>query len=73
MSSDEISNIIKVFHKFLDPNSVKLEKLSTIDDILKLPILSYKFIDKEESTMIKQLMDITKIREASNLNKENPF
>ena len=73
MSSDEISNIIKVFHKFLDPNSVKLEKLSNIDDILILPILSYKFIDKEESTMIKQLMDITKIREASNLNKENPF
>jgi small GTP-binding protein len=57
----------------MDPNSVKLEKLSSIDDILKLPILSYKFIDKEESSMIKQLMDITKIVEASKLNKENPF
>ncbi|MHA1913753.1 MAG: ADP-ribosylation factor-like protein [Promethearchaeota archaeon] len=73
MSSDEISSIIKAFYKFMDPNSVKLEKLSSIDDILKLPILSYKFIDKEESSMIKQLMDITKIVEASKLNKENPF
>ena len=36
MSSDEISDIIKSFYKFLDPNSVKLEKLSDIEDILKL-------------------------------------
>ncbi|MHA1884037.1 MAG: ADP-ribosylation factor-like protein [Promethearchaeota archaeon] len=73
MSSDEISDIIKSFYKFLDPNSVKLEKLSDIEDILKLPITAYKFIDKEESSMIKQLMDISKIGEASDLNKENPF
>lgn len=73
MSSDEISNIIKSFYKFLDPNLVKLEKLSDIEDILKLPITAYKFIDKEESSMIKQLMDISKIGEASDLDKENPF
>jgi small GTP-binding protein len=73
MSSDEISDIIKAFYKFLDPNSVKLEKLSSIEEVLKLSISSFKFIDKEESSMIKQLMDISKIGDASSLNKENPF
>ncbi|MFW9783363.1 MAG: ADP-ribosylation factor-like protein [Candidatus Heimdallarchaeota archaeon] len=73
MSADEISNIINVFSKFLDPKSAKIDKLHKIDDILKLGIESYKFVDKEESTMINQLLDISKIGEASKLNKENPF
>jgi small GTP-binding protein len=73
MSSDEITNIINVFSKFLDPKSTKIDKLRNIDDILKLGIISYKFIDKEESTMIEQLLDISKIGDASKLNKENPF
>ncbi|MFX1325203.1 MAG: ADP-ribosylation factor-like protein, partial [Promethearchaeota archaeon] len=73
MSADEISNIINVFSKFLDPKSAKIDKLHSIDDILKLGIHSYKFVDREESTMINQLLDISKIGEASKLNKENPF
>jgi len=72
MSSDN-SEIIKVVAKFLDPNSVKIDKLAKIDDILKLPIISYKFIDKEESTIIKNLFEVSKIKELLKLDKEDPF
>ncbi|MFX0083326.1 MAG: ADP-ribosylation factor-like protein [Candidatus Hodarchaeota archaeon] len=71
--SSESSDIIKVISKFLDPKSVKIEKLEKIDEILKLPIQSYKFIDKEESTIIKNLFEITKIKEILKLSKEDPF
>ncbi|GAH84467.1 unnamed protein product, partial [marine sediment metagenome] len=59
--------------KFLDPKSVKIEKLEKVDDILKLSIQSYKFIDKEESTIIKNLFEISKIKETLKLNKDDPF
>lgn len=72
MSSDN-SEIIKVVSKFLDPKSVKIEKLETIEDILKLPIQSYKFLDKEETTIIKNLFEVSKIREILKLDKEDPF
>ena len=69
----EASSFIKVFSKFLDPKSAKIDKLKEIDDILKLPLHSYKFIDKEESTMMKQLLKISTIGDASKKNKDNPF
>jgi GTPase SAR1 family protein len=72
MSSDN-SEIIKVVSKFLDPKSVKIEKLETIEDILKLPIQSYKFLNKEETTIIKNLFEVSKIREILKLDKEDPF
>ena len=71
--SSESSDIIKVISKFLDPKSVKIEKLEKVDDILKLSIQSYKFIDKEESTIIKNLFEISKIKETLKLNKDDPF
>jgi hypothetical protein len=71
--STESSDIIKVFSKFLDLKSAKLHKLHSIDDILKLHIQSYKFVDKEEATIMKQLLEISSIGEASKLDKENPF
>ncbi|KKK44436.1 hypothetical protein LCGC14_0705850 [marine sediment metagenome] len=71
--SSEMSSLIKVFSKFLDSDSVKLSKLHEIKDIKKLPLHSYKFLDKEESTMIKQLLDISTIGDASKLDKDNPF
>jgi GTPase SAR1 family protein len=71
--STDISNLIKIFSKFLDPKSVKIEKIREIDDVLKLHLDSYKFIDKEESTIMKQLLDISTIKDASRLNKDNPF
>ena len=72
MSSDN-SEIIKVVSKFLDPKSVKIDKLEKIEDILKLPIQSYKFLDKEESTIIKNLFEVSKINEILKLDKEDPF
>ena len=72
MSSD-ISSFIKVFSKFLDPKSTKIDKLQKVDDVLKLHVSSYKFIDKEEATIIKQLLEVSTIRDASKLNKDNPF
>ncbi|MFX1376083.1 MAG: ADP-ribosylation factor-like protein [Promethearchaeota archaeon] len=71
--SSESSGIIKVISKFLDPKSVKIEKLEKVDDILKLPIQSYKFIDKEESAIIKNLFEVSKIKEFLKLDKEDPF
>ena len=71
--SSESSNIINVFSKFLDPKSAKIKKLQSINDILKLPIQSYKFVDKEQSTIMKQLLEISSIGDASKLDKENPF
>jgi len=69
----DIPNIIKVFSKFLDPKLAKVKNLSTIDDILKLPIYSYKFLDKSEAKVLKEILDISNIEEASKLDKENPF
>lgn len=71
--SSEISSVINVISKFFDLKSVKIDKLEKIKDILKLPILSYKFIGKEESTIIKNLFEISKIKDIIKLNKENPF
>ncbi len=71
--SSEASSFIKIFSKFLDPESVKIDKLHKIDDVIKLPILSYKFIDKEDSTIMKQLLEISTIGDASKLNKDKPF
>ena len=74
MSSEALtSSFIKVFSKFLDLDSVKISKLHKIEDIIKLPLQSYKFIDKEESTIMKQLLEISTIGDASKLNKDNPF
>lgn len=71
--SSEIQSIIKVFSKFLDLKPAKIEKLKTVEDVLKLSVHSYKFIDKEESDMFKELFEISNIGDASNLDKENPF
>ena len=71
--STEVSNLIKVVSKFLDSKSAKVGKLKEIDDVLDLHLDSYKFIDKEESTIMKQLLDVLTIGDASKLNKDNPF
>jgi len=73
MSSENISSLIKVISKFLDTKSVKIDKLNSIDDVLKLSLSSFKFFDKEESNIIKQLLEASKIRDVSELNKDNPF
>ena len=69
----DVSRVINVFSKFLDPKEVKTSKLKKIEDILKLPLHSYKFINKEESKIIKELLEVSNIEEVSKLNKDNPF
>ncbi|MFX1388602.1 MAG: ADP-ribosylation factor-like protein [Promethearchaeota archaeon] len=71
--STEVSSFIKVVAKFFDPKSVKINKLKEIDDILKLHLDVFKFVDKEESTIMKQLLDISTIEDASKLNQDDPF
>ena len=72
MSSD-ITNILTIFAKFLDPKVLKADKFKTIEQIKKLPVHSYKFISKVEAKIIKDLLNISKIEEISKLNRDNPF
>jgi small GTP-binding protein len=72
MSSD-ISKVLEVFSKFLDPKVAKIGKLKTIEEIKKLSIYSYKFITKSEAKVLKDIIGISNIEEASKLNKEKPF
>lgn len=72
--SSEISNVIKVFSKFLDQKLVKnFKKLETIDDILQLPINFYKFLEKDDIEILKNRFKVFNIEEAAKLNKDNPF
>ncbi|NVM16159.1 MAG: 50S ribosome-binding GTPase [Candidatus Lokiarchaeota archaeon] len=72
MSSD-IANIISIFSKFLDPKVTKEDKFKSIEEIKKLPVHSYKFISKNDTKILKDLLKISKIEEISKLNRENPF
>jgi len=72
MSSD-ITNIINIFSKFLDPKLTKADKFKTVEEIKKLPIHSYKFISKNVAKIFKDLLKISTIEEISKLNRENPF
>lgn len=67
----EVQEIIKNFSKFISPN-VKT-KISKIEEILELPIESYKFLGKNEIKVMKEILKTSTISEASNLDKKNPF
>lgn len=69
----DITRIVGTFSKFLDSNTVKVSKLKSIEDVLKLPIYSYKFLDKNAAKVLKELLDIKDIESASKLDRENPF
>ncbi|MHA1490843.1 MAG: ADP-ribosylation factor-like protein [Promethearchaeota archaeon] len=69
----EITKVINLFSKFLDPEHVNFNKLKSINDLLKLPIYSYKFLDSKQSKLLEDLLDIINIGEAAKLNKNNPF
>ena len=72
MESD-ITKIINVFSKFLDQNTVKISKLQSIEDILNLPVYSYKFLDKKAAKIFKDVFDISNIESAAQLDREDPF
>jgi len=71
--SVDISKIIKVFSKFLDPKLAKEGKLKTIDEIKKLPLNSFKFISKEDEKLLKEVIDVSTVEKTSKLDRENPF
>jgi len=72
MSSD-ITNIINIFSKFLDPKVTKASKFKTIEEIKKLPVHSYKFISKDDAKILKDLLNVSNIEQISKLKRENPF
>jgi len=71
--SANISKIIKVFSKFLDPKFAKDGKLKTVEEIKKLPLDSFKFISKEDGRLLKEVLDVSTVEKTSKLDRENPF
>jgi len=65
------TSIIKIFAKFIDPKVAK--KLKTIDEILDLPISTYKFVDEELSKDLEENFNIINIGAVAKLDKEKPF
>jgi len=71
--SIDISKIINVFSKFLDPKLAKEGKLKNIEEIKNLPLNSFKFISKEDAKLLKEVLDVSTVEETSKLDRENPF
>ena len=71
--STKFDDVLKVFSKFLDDGIIKKGKVKTIEDVLKLPTHSYKFLDKNEATMLGELLEVNDLSEAAKLDKDNPF
>ena len=71
--SGDIENIIKAFSKFLDPSEAKVKKLQSIEDLLELPLHSFKFISKDQSKSLKEILDVSDVRGISEIDKEHPF
>ena len=65
------TSIIKIFAKFLDQKAAK--KLKTIDEILNLPISTYKFIEEALSKDLEENFNLTTIGELAKLDKDKPF
>jgi len=63
----------KIISKFLKPNEADPNKLKNIKDILKLPIIAYKFLEDKDVKIFKDNFKIAKIDDAAKLNKVNPF
>ena len=71
--STDISKIINIFFKFLDPKLAKEGKLKTIEEIKKLPLKSFKFISKEDLKLLEEVLDVSTVEKTSKLDRENPF
>lgn len=68
----DFNNVIKVFSKFLDVEQVNFDKIKSIEDILKLPIYSYRFINEEEAKILEEVFGIYNVDDASKLNMLEP-
>ncbi|MFW9988829.1 MAG: ADP-ribosylation factor-like protein, partial [Candidatus Odinarchaeota archaeon] len=65
---------IKLISKFLDKNQViNFDKLNSIDDIIKLPISSFNFLNNADAILIYDLFQINSIGEFISLDPSEPF
>lgn len=65
---------IKLIAKFLDKSQViNFDKLSSIDDIINLPILTFKVLNEADVDLIYDLFKISTIGQLVSLDSEQPF
>jgi small GTP-binding protein len=68
------SEKIKLFSKFLDKTKIdNLDKLTTIDDILTLPIYAFNFLNDADINLIEKYFQIENIGKLSSLDPIQPF
>ncbi|MHA1805168.1 MAG: ADP-ribosylation factor-like protein [Promethearchaeota archaeon] len=68
----EVQRGMKIFLKFIDPSYLKKD-INSIKEILEFPIDSFKFLGNNEVKVMKEVLKVSTIGEASRLNKNNPF
>ncbi|MHA1149596.1 MAG: ADP-ribosylation factor-like protein [Promethearchaeota archaeon] len=84
MSEDkqEIEGVIETFAKFLDPTILekliyskkgKNKKITQIEQLLDLPIYTFKFLNEQEAKILEEVLDIADIGELSKLDPKDPF
>ncbi|TFG12591.1 MAG: hypothetical protein EU535_06005 [Promethearchaeota archaeon] len=71
--SNKLPGKLDLISKFLDPKTVELDKLKGIESVLKLPISAYKFLEEKDVENIQKIFKISKIKDFTKLNKEDPF
>ncbi len=69
----ELSSVVNIFSKFLDPEFNDINNIKKIDDILNLPIHAYNFLDNEEATILGEIFGINNIKDATKLGKNLPL
>ncbi|MFX1280988.1 MAG: ADP-ribosylation factor-like protein [Promethearchaeota archaeon] len=65
---------IKLISKFLDKSQVvNFDRITSIDDILYLPISSFNFLSDADATLISDLFQIDHIGQFNSLDASQPF
>ena len=72
MSKKESSKL-ELIAKFLNPKTVDVDKLKTIESVLKLPISAFKFLKEYDVENIQKMFKISKIKDFTKLDQEEPF
>ncbi|MHA1689591.1 MAG: ADP-ribosylation factor-like protein [Promethearchaeota archaeon] len=68
----EVQREIKIFLKFIDASYLKKD-INSIKEVLELPLDSFKFLGRNEVKVMKEVLNVSTIRETSRLDKNNPF
>jgi small GTP-binding protein len=72
MTSKELEKL-QLINKFLNPEIVDFKTLKSINDVIKLPISSFKFLTESDKEIIKELLGVSKIGEITKLDRQQPF